>query len=46
MEIFPKLKDMDPVTRERVRNNLLKYCCLDTLAMVKIWEKLGELVKD
>jgi urease gamma subunit len=46
MEIFPKLKDMDPATRERVRNNLLKYCCLDTLAMVRIWEKLGELVKD
>ena len=25
------------------RQSLLKYCCLDTLAMVKVWEKLREM---
>lgn len=27
------------------RKNLLKYCELDTLAMVKIWQKLVEVTK-
>ena len=27
-----------------VRNDLLEYCKLDTLAMVKVWERLGEMV--
>lgn len=31
----------DEVTKEQVRQNLLKYCGLDTLAMVKILEVLG-----
>ncbi len=31
--------------RQKVRENLLKYCELDTLAEVMIVEKLGELVK-
>ena len=30
---------------QTMRNNLLKYCCLDTLAMVKVLEKLREAVK-
>ena len=29
----------------RVRRNLLKYCGLDTFAMVKVWEKLREVAK-
>ena len=29
--------------QERLRHNLLKYCELDTYAMVKIWEKLKEI---
>ena len=29
-----------------LRKNLLKYCELDTYAMVKIWQKLNEVVKE
>jgi hypothetical protein len=28
---------------EVVRNNLLEYCKLDTLAMVKVWERLNRI---
>ena len=31
------------VTKEQVRTNLLKYCELDTLAMVEIYKKLKEM---
>ena len=44
MSIFPKMKDMSPEERERTRHNLLKYCELDTFAMVKVWERLKEAV--
>ncbi len=40
MSIFPKIKDMSPEEQETTRQNLLKYCELDTFAMVKVWEKL------
>lgn len=40
MSIFPKIKDMQPEEQERARRNLLKYCELDTYAMVKVWEEL------
>lgn len=43
MSMFATLGSMDKKTRERVRQSLLKYCELDTFAMVKIWQKLGEL---
>jgi hypothetical protein len=43
MSIFPKIKDMPPEEAERTRHNLLKYCELDTFAMVKVWEKLKEM---
>ncbi len=36
------MEHMDPEQLERTRRNLLKYCELDTCAMVKIWEKLRE----
>ncbi len=35
---------LDPKTKAQVRQDLLAYCKLDTLAMVKIWEKLREVV--
>jgi hypothetical protein len=35
--------DLDKETREQIRTNLLKYCELDTLAMVKIWEVLKNI---
>lgn len=42
MEIFPQIQFMEPAEKETARRNLLKYCELDTLAMVKVWEKLKE----
>jgi len=38
------LKDKSKV--DEIRNDLLAYCHLDTLAMVRIWEKLWEMVKE
>lgn len=43
MTIFPKIKDMSPEEQEKARAALLKYCELDTFAMVKIVEKLKEV---
>ncbi len=33
----------EPTTKQKTIESLLKYCGLDTLAMVKIWEKLKKL---
>ena len=38
MTIFPAIQYMPQEEQERARRNLLAYCCLDTLAMVKVWE--------
>lgn len=40
MSIFPKMKDMPPEEQAKARHDLLKYCELDTLAMVKVWQAL------
>ena len=40
MTIFPKIKDMSTKEAEEARQALLAYCHLDTLAMVRVWEKL------
>ena len=45
MSIFPKIKDMTPEDAATTRHNLLKYCELDTYAMVKVWEKLQEVIR-
>ncbi len=37
--------DCDEKEIEKIRKNLLEYCCLDTLAMVHIKEELDKLVK-
>lgn len=42
MTIFPQIQFMPPEEQQTTRHNLLKYCELDTLAMVKLWEKLKE----
>jgi len=42
---YLSLTDLDITTREQIREDLLRYCELDTLAMVKIWEKLLSIVK-
>ena len=44
MTIFPKIQFMDPEEQAKTRKALLAYCCLDTFAMVKIWEKLREAI--
>lgn len=40
MTIFPQIRFMTPEERETSRKNLLKYCELDTFAMVKVWQEL------
>ena len=40
MTMYPRMKDMEPEEREKIRRSLLAYCRLDTLAMVKVWEEL------
>jgi hypothetical protein len=42
MEAFATLQQKTPEERAQIRKALLAYCCLDTLAMVKILEKLQE----
>ena len=36
----------DKSKRDEIRKDLLAYCKLDTLAMVRIWEKLYDLIKE
>ncbi len=40
MTVFPAMASMSPEEREATRRNLLKYCELDTFALVKVWEEL------
>lgn len=45
MDTFKRMADMGLEELEEWRGYLLKYCELDTYAMVKIWEKLKEVVE-
>lgn len=46
MEAFANLSKIDDIElKQRYRDSLLEYCKLDTLAMVKILEKLRECVR-
>lgn len=45
MDIFPQIPFMPKEEQRIARENLLKYCELDTYAMVKIWQKLVEACK-
>ena len=40
MSVFPRIQYMTVDEQTRTRKNLLKYCELDTYAMVKVWEEL------
>ena len=42
--IFAAMVDMEPKQLEEYREHLLKYCELDTYAMVKIWERLLSII--
>ena len=46
MTIYPKIAMMSPDEAEAARKSLLEYCKLDTLAMVKVWDKLREFVEE
>ena len=45
MSVFPKIQFMEPAEKESARHNLLKYCELDTYAMVKVWAELVRAAK-
>ena len=40
---FLSLTDKTPEEQEKIRESLLRYCELDTYAMVKIWEKFRQV---
>lgn len=40
MELFPRLRNMPEEERKKAERDLLKYCELDTFAMVKVYEEL------
>lgn len=46
METYAALSYMEPALRAQKRQELLKYCHLDTLAMVKILGKLKEIARE
>lgn len=45
MTLFPRIKDMPLEEQIVARDSLLKYCELDTYAMVKVWEELVRVAK-
>ena len=42
MDIYPIMLEASPDEKKRIRDGLLQYCCLDTLAMVKVLRRLKE----
>lgn len=44
MSILPKNKDINPSDAQAAQEALLRYCELDTWAMVKVLEKLKKIV--
>lgn len=44
MDIFPKIKNMQPEEASATREALLRYCELDTMALVKVLERMYEKV--
>ena len=44
MTEFANMGKLEKKDQEYLRERLLRYCELDTYAMVKIWEKLTEIV--
>lgn len=45
-ETFLSLKEKSKEEQEKIRQGLLVYCKLDTYAMVKIWMKFNEIIKN
>ena len=44
MDIYPKMLKASKDEKTIIRDELLRYCCLDTLAMVKVFRKLKEVI--
>ena len=44
MNAFPAMEQMTLEEQAQTRRNLLKYCELDTYAMVKIWQRLTDQI--
>ena len=44
-QAFMSLRGKSKEEQESIREGLLKYCGLDTYALVKIWEKFNEVTK-
>ena len=42
---YATLGELSKEEQQKVKESLLKYCKLDTYAMVKIWQKLKEVTK-
>jgi len=45
MDIYPRMAKMSETEQEQARESLLRYCELDTYAMVKLLSKLRDLAK-
>lgn len=45
MHTYKELHNRKEEERQKTKKDLLKYCELDTFAMVKIWEKLQEVTR-
>ena len=45
VEKYLILKNLPKAERQEMIENLLKYCCMDTLAMVALLEKIKEYAK-
>ncbi len=45
MTVFPKIQYMGKEEQKKARHDLLKYCELDTYAMVKVWKELVRVAK-
>lgn len=43
-EAFLNLKNKSKKEQKEIRHGLLVYCELDTLAMVKLWERFKEII--
>ena len=46
MNIFADLSSYSIDEQKKIRKSLLEYCCLDTYAMVKIYDYLNDIVKE
>ena len=46
MNSYSNMNNLDEEEKNKLRYNMLKYCELDTYAMVKIYEKLNEVIID